>query len=667
MKIRCMNCMKEYDEEKECCPECGFVKGTLPDEIYHLNPEVVLSERYIIGTVIAYGGFGILYRAWDQKLQVMVAIKEYFPANYVNRNPGEKEIFIYTSKKQGEFEAGLEGFLDEARNTAKFSSHPNIVNVYDYFKENGTAYMVMEFMDGITLKQYIKEQGGKIGWEKAVEILTSICDDLQIVHDAGILHRDISPDNIMMCHDGTVKLFDFGAARFSDMEHEVTRTIILKIGFAPPEQYRAKSRQGEWTDVYALGATLYRAVTGELPDESVNRQEALLKEKKDTLLRPKELEADIPDYLDIAICKAMAIQPELRFKNVMQFKAALLNEKRYVAIEKELENRKKRRKFGIGIILAGLTVAAFGCISYYMNRQNETTLRGAAVSIWVPVENDEEAKQQENMLQSMMEEFQFNYPEVQVEITCVPEEEYESQLQQASAAGTGFPTLYESGMLKTEYAERYAELSEVMELINQEDYYCLDHAYTDNGEIRQLPLGMRLPVAYGNILLSDAGKIPEKRNDKTAFLAGESVLWIADSGNYAEVQEHLPGLYTMMPLQVEELTAGFDHIWSVDRQARPLDQLAAKRILYYFLGETAQDVLHLQYDNNLPLNKNEFVTYLEVNQEFEFLKEQLDSGLPIVFLDGEGYQDALDRDYEELISEGRAMKQLKALQNGGEE
>ena len=151
MKLRCLNCMKEY-EEGNVCPFCGFEEGTPPKEIYHLYPGVVLADRYIIGTVVASGGFGVLYRAWDQKLEIMVAVKEYFPSSYVNRNPGEKEIFVYTSKQQGQFQAGLEGFLEEAKSTAKFSSCPNIVNVYDYFKENGTAYMVMEYMEGITLK-----------------------------------------------------------------------------------------------------------------------------------------------------------------------------------------------------------------------------------------------------------------------------------------------------------------------------------------------------------------------------------------------------------------------------------------------------------------------------------------------------------------------------------
>lgn len=664
MKIRCMNCMKEYDSSAGCCPVCGFVRGTPPKEICHLYPEVVLAERYIVGTVVAYGGFGILYRAWDMKLQVMVAVKEYFPSNYVNRNPGEKEIFIYTSRKQGEFQDGLKGFLDEARNTAKFSSHPNIVNVYDYFQENGTAYMVMEYMDGITLKQYTKQQGGKLSWQQAVEILTSICDDLQVVHEAGILHRDISPDNIMLCKDGTIKLFDFGAARFSDVDHEVTRTIILKIGFAPPEQYRAKSRQGAWTDIYALGATLYRTITGILPDESVNRQESLLKDKKDTLVHPKALVPEIPDYLDIAICRAMAIQPELRFKNTVQLKDALLNRKQYVELEKELDKRKKRRKLGIGLVTAAAAAGIAGCIFYYQSRQNQTMLKGAGVTVWVPVKEGEDVSKQQALMDSMLEEFRLDYPEVSIDVSCMEEAAYEDRLAEAARTGEGFPTLYESTRIAVA-EDRKADLSEVLELVDSDEYYGLDRKYLGETKVEQIPLGMHMAVVYVNTQMTavDDGT----QNDMAAFLNGECRMAVADSGDYTQVQAGLPGIYSVVPLPKEQIIACYDRMWSVDSKAKSLDQEAAKRILYYFLGETTQDVLYLQNEGALPVNKNEFETYLEINQELSFLKEQLDAGAILNVMEVSEYQARMDSCYTELLVDDQAMAEIEEQLDGGEE
>jgi serine/threonine protein kinase len=645
--------MKEYDEGLECCPECGFVRGTPPKEIYHLHPEVVLADRYEVGTVVAYGGFGILYRAWDKKLEVMVAVKEYFPSSYVNRNPGEKEIFIYTSKKQGEFQEGLQGFLEEARNTAKFSSHPNIVNVYDYFKENGTAYMIMEFMDGVTLKQYTKEQGGKLPWKEAVDIITGICNDLQVVHQAGILHRDISPDNIMLCNDGSIKLFDFGAARFSDAEKDVTRTIILKIGFAPPEQYRAKSKQGPWTDVYALGATLYRTITGQLPDESVNRQEAILKEGKDTLIRPREFNPDIPEYLDIAICRAMAIQPELRFKDVLQMKEALLNKKQYVEVEKELKRRRQRRKAGmaaLGVMIAG---GIGGCLYYYQTRQNAAELHGAEITIWKSVADTEDIDNQKQILESMTADFQTDYPEVSLNIVCIPKEDYLEKLRQAAENGD-FPTLYESAGTDG-FAEREDELGSVLDMLNLEDYVGLkpENIGTD---VRELPLGIQWPVIYVNSLLQE--EKPAAENDETSFLAGKSRFMVADTGKYEEVQEQLPGIYSVSELNTDHIAARYDQLWSVDNHADTRDRDAAKRLLYYFLSETDQDILHIQNTCSLPLNKSEMSAYLEINQEFSFVEEQLEMEDSIEFLSGDDYQSELDSDYQKLITDGNAVDAL---------
>ncbi len=655
MKIRCMNCMKEYDDSQSGCPECGFVRGTLPKEIYHLYPEVVLADRYVIGTVVAYGGFGILYRAWDRKLEVMVAIKEYFPSSYVNRNPGETEIFIYTSKKQGEFQEGLESFLAEARNTARFSKYPNIVNVYDYFKENGTAYMVMEYMDGVTLKQRTKEQGGTLPWEQAVEILAGICENLQVVHEAGILHRDISPDNIMLCQDGSVKLFDFGAARFSDMERDVTRTIILKIGFAPPEQYRAKSRQGPWTDVYALGATLYRTITGVLPDESVNRQEAVLKEGKDTLKPPKELVPDLPEYLNTAICKAMAIQQELRFKDVLQLRDALLNKKQYIQIEKELELRKRRRKLGIAVLAVLLAGGAAGCWTYYRGRQMETTLQGAEVSIWAPVHSGMDEESQKQILENMASEFCSDYPGVTVDITCIPEGEYIGRLTQAAGTG-GFPTLYECPP-DMEFSGHQEELGEILELIQGTDYYFLDQEHL--GEtVYQIPLGMHWPVVYMNSLLWEADTEPAGQNDEAGFLDGNSLLLVSGTDCYGTVQEELPGIYAVKPLNRDPITVEYTWMWSVDAAASKNDRDAARRILYYFLGETAQDILHVQNEGSLPLNRNEMDAYLEINQEFSFLKEQIDAEISVEFVRGSQYQERLDEDYLTLIEDDQAMEAL---------
>ena len=261
----CISCFKNIGNTT-ICPYCGAEQKTRPKEAFHLYPKTILKNRYYIGEVIGYGGFGVTYKALDMRLNETVAIKEYFPAGFVNRVPGETDVIKFPGEKGERFEEGKEKFLNEARNTAKFSDNPNIVNVFDFFEANITAYMVMEYLEGILLKDYIKQNSGKLDVKSSLEITNKVLDGLKEVHKAGIIHRDISPDNIMLTTDNKVKLFDFGAARFSSTEQESTYSIIIKQGYAPPEQYRSKSKQGPYTDIYAVGAMLYSMLTGKIPE-----------------------------------------------------------------------------------------------------------------------------------------------------------------------------------------------------------------------------------------------------------------------------------------------------------------------------------------------------------------------------------------------------------------
>ena len=315
MQVRCNSCFYEYEESYGICPNCGYMEGEDGAEAYCLNPGTRLLDRYIIGEAVGVGGFGITYKAWDIQHEKVLAIKEYFPSGLVNRTAGEPTVFLVASKRSKEFTYGKDRFLDEARNVAKFSKHHNIVNVFDCFEANNTVYIVMEYLDGMTLSQAIQVEGKPLPVERCVSIAIDMCDALEAIHKESILHRDVSPDNIMLCKDGTVKLFDFGAARFSvDAAINSKVTVIVKPGFAPPEQYDKVNQQDARTDIYALGATLYYAMTGEKPEESTDRK------VHDTLRAPQELKPDIPTYVNNAIMRAMAVEPQYRFNNVREFR-----------------------------------------------------------------------------------------------------------------------------------------------------------------------------------------------------------------------------------------------------------------------------------------------------------------------------------------------------------
>ncbi len=313
----CLGCMEDSDGAP-LCPRCGYVSGTVPESVLHLAPGVILKQRYLVGRVLGDGGFGITYLGRDLVLDSKVAIKEYFPSGVAVRTRGEPHVFPASASFRQDFQWGMERFLDEARLVRKFKDHPNVVRVEDFFPENDTAYMILEFLDGITLEKYLEQHGGKIEWQSAVNCLVWVMDALREVHSAGVLHRDISPDNIFLVRSGHVKVIDFGAARQAMGQKSVNLSVILKHGYAPFEQYESKGQQGPWTDVYAASATLYRAITGQMPPAAPDRF------SKDTLVKPSALGIDIPADKEAVLCKGLALRVEDRYQDMLSIENALL-------------------------------------------------------------------------------------------------------------------------------------------------------------------------------------------------------------------------------------------------------------------------------------------------------------------------------------------------------
>lgn len=299
------------------CPNCGWVEGTMPESPQHLTPGTLLQDKYLVGRVLGQGGFGITYLGWDTQLDMKLAIKEYMPRDFATRNTGQPQITFFTGNVKYLYDNGLHKFLEEAKILAKYNNQPGIVSVRDFFKENGTAYLVMYYLDGIDLKKYLEQVGGRLSFDQALRILTPVLEALATVHKDGILHRDISPDNIYITTDREVKLLDFGAARHAMNDSNKSLSVILKPGYAPEEQYRSKGKQGPWTDIYATAATFYRLITGIVPPESLDRLE------HDTLIPPSQLGVAIPPFAEAALLKALALKAQDRFQNMLAFQRAL--------------------------------------------------------------------------------------------------------------------------------------------------------------------------------------------------------------------------------------------------------------------------------------------------------------------------------------------------------
>lgn len=290
------------------------------DEMFPLAlPEgTILAGQYVIEKVLGQGGFGITYKATDHKTNQKVAVKEFFPDTLAYREV--TTVISYPGERSESYEYGKESFLQEAQTLAEFIGNENIVRIHSYFEENGTAYFVMDYIEGKSFDEYIKERGGKISVEEAKRILIPMMDALNIVHSKGIVHRDVTPDNIYLTSNGTVKLLDFGAARYSLGDKSRSLDVILKHGFAPKEQYTRRGKQGPFTDIYSLGATFYFAITGKRPPDSVERLD------EDDLIPPGNLGVDITEYQENAILQALSVQPADRFQTMADFKRVLLNE-----------------------------------------------------------------------------------------------------------------------------------------------------------------------------------------------------------------------------------------------------------------------------------------------------------------------------------------------------
>ncbi len=250
------------------CAVCGYV-GFAQRENHMVMPagSSLCGGRYLLGRVLGAGGFGVTYLAKDEQAGALCAVKEYLPTQLCVRDSGRRTVRPSSGANRDVFLHGLRLFGQEAAVLQKFSGNGAVVQVHGYFEENGTAYFAMEYLDGVNLKALARSMGGRVPPRLAQEVLLAIARTLQDVHSQNLLHRDISPENIFVTQKGAVKLIDFGATRYFVSERSQSLSVILKPGFAPPEQYSSHGKQGPWTDIYALCATFYNAVTGQnVPD-----------------------------------------------------------------------------------------------------------------------------------------------------------------------------------------------------------------------------------------------------------------------------------------------------------------------------------------------------------------------------------------------------------------
>ena len=315
---RCTRCMHKLSPAETVCPECGRVYGSGSTESFALKPGAILDGKYLVGEMLGQGGFGITYIGFDLLLEQKVAIKEYFPmrTGMVSRENASTVVWSAAMAQKTGIEKGFDSFLKEARKMAKLRNIPGVVGVNSVFIQNETAYIVMDFVEGETLLNKLQREG-PMDFETCVSLLTPIVQALSQVHKHGIIHRDISPDNLMVQKDGQLILLDLGAAKDLDIQDAngavQSSQMVAKQGFSPMEQYTKNGLIGPWTDVYAMAATIYYCCTGALPPAAIDRLD------EDTLtckprLNQKQFEA---------LAKCMSIRPKERPQDMESMMALL--------------------------------------------------------------------------------------------------------------------------------------------------------------------------------------------------------------------------------------------------------------------------------------------------------------------------------------------------------
>uniref|UniRef100_I5AXF2 non-specific serine/threonine protein kinase n=1 Tax=Eubacterium cellulosolvens (strain ATCC 43171 / JCM 9499 / 6) TaxID=633697 RepID=I5AXF2_EUBC6 len=711
--IICKHCHKEFDENVAMgvCPACGTVYeeeetigevgGTMSiwddpisegNQVIESDPfqndtskkekedprwlqkGVMLKNRYMVEKVIGAGGFGITYKVLDKKTNTHKALKEYFQQGVVNRIPGTTEILVSTPKRREEFEYGRARLLNEAQIVAKFQSS-SIVRVEDYFEENNTAYMIMEYLDYTTLEDFMIQNKRPLTSDEAINIGVKLCDALEELHEKGVIHRDISPDNIFINPEGKVKIIDFGSARLSKEDTD-DRLIVLKPGFAPPEQYEKidpkNDKQQAWTDIYALGATLYLALTGIVPAEASDRK-ADFDNNQDRVCYPHEINQNIPEFLSNTIMTAMAINIHERFKNATELKQALLQERKVHPVEVARKNKKIKRAIGIAACFVAVMLAVLGGVRWFGVKREQAVLKSASISFWYVLDGSEDVqKQKTDAMNDIVEQIRQSdrFSEVKIDVKAIPKAEYAAELNKAEKEGK-MPSVFESPEEKATYMKDASPVKKVVDLISADDCYFIKDYRKVYEEGKRIPTGFKIPVVYINLrtisdradkikiekledlYALDKGEMANKpvilnkadtdlfkesfsdfedyadtfsSEDVQTFLDGDAAALLSDTDDYLRVRSSLPGYFAMIPISTSRVTCSFENYWSLADGQSENQRAASQEVLAYLLSNYAQDRLYLQTDNGgLPIDKAGLEAYSDVRHAFSGVLKKKDS------------------------------------------
>lgn len=609
MQKRCCNCFKFYEDIDSMCPYCGHIEGEKLEEAHLLQPGSKLNKgRYVVGQKAGQGGFGIVYKAWDAKLQRIVAIKEFFPLQMVTRAEGENQVIVFSSKREKEYEAHLQRFKREANIMSLFFDSKNCINTYDKFAENGTYYIVMEYFDSPTLKSIVKARKGELlPEEEVIDYISQILSGLQEIHSKGVYHLDIALDNIFVREKNGKKeviIYDFGAARTEKESKQLSgEEIILKPGFAPPEQYKKNGKIGPWTDIYAVGANLYYLLTGVVPLEATDR------EHQDSLEEPAQINLVSP-AINNATLRAMALNPELRYKSANDFLTDLKKEKVRNA-ESELQHRKKVRRCFMSLFATVLMVA-IAMVGYLI--MLKSPIQECQLEMWAIADSNKETEKAR--YQAVIDSFTKHYPQVSIKVEVMSRSEFNNKIKNVDDKKR--PDLIETTFADEEVLIQCSSIDKLLE-DNKESFISVLSDDIVCEEVYSVPMGIYVNVIYmqSNGDLSSMNKVIDEE-----FLFNANGYIESDTTLYTTVQNNLAGRYQVVEASDKKVfLAECFSVYSENHNKRK----AAKALLEYMLTDAAQEELHIKHNSGyIPISQKVFEIYVgEIYHELDFLNETI--------------------------------------------
>ncbi len=543
MKL-CMGCMNQMEDNLSTCPHCGFNEAALKQESYYLTPGTVVGGKYIVGRVLSYGGHTVSYLGMDAEADRKVVVKEYLPSDFSTRSEGEKEVTIYSGDAQVQFERGLTNFLNEANRIQALGSPEGIARVYDCIAENDTGYVVSEYIQGQTLKD-ILATGKKYTPEEAAAFISKILTGLSKVHPMNIVHCDIAPETIMVTDSGEIKLLDFGATRYVTTANSKSLAIILKQGYAPEEMYRSSGKRGPWTDVYALGAVMYRMITGVVPQEAVERTLV------DELKEPSKLGVSIPDNIENALMNALNVYSEERTPSADVFLKELnSNSVKRIKVAKRKNDTGKFPVWAKGLVAVLLCVIIAGGAYVAINsRQNDEKTLEVDGHIMPSLEGLDEAEAKKKL-----EENNFNVEFNVLHTYNAKKEEKDKIANQSIQAGLFNPEDYKEMTVKQDKndPDKTVVSGKMTVWINTDEYI----TFKDIDD-----WGMSAYRLQQNLTLDSGKMVPQEDEDGTYW--GITSICTADGKEYTaeEIQKAESG-------ENEETLIAINEIKSINYSAK---------------------------------------------------------------------------------------------------